>query len=39
MAWAKPLIEEARAAVARGEVNSLEEFEARSAAVLASLNS
>jgi antitoxin ParD1/3/4 len=37
MGWAKPLVEEARAAVARGEFLSLDEFEARSAALLASL--
>ena len=37
MAWAKPRVDEARAAVARGEVFSLEEFEARSAALLAAL--
>ena len=37
MAWAKPLVDKARAAAARGEVLSLEEFEARSAALLSSL--
>jgi len=37
MAWAKPLIDEAREAVARGEVLTLDEFETRSAALLTSL--
>jgi antitoxin ParD1/3/4 len=37
MAWAKPLVDEARAAVAKGEVISLEEFETRSATLVASL--
>ena len=37
MAWAKPLVDEARAAVARGEFISLEEHKARNAALLASL--
>jgi antitoxin ParD1/3/4 len=31
MAWAKPLVDEARAAVARGEVMTLEEHRARNA--------
>jgi antitoxin ParD1/3/4 len=37
MAWAKPLVDEARAAVARGEVVSFEEHKAHNAALLASL--
>ena len=37
MAWAKPLVEEARAAVARGDVITLEEHRARNAARLAAL--
>ncbi len=37
LAWAKPLVDEALAAVARGEVISREEHEARMDAVLASL--
>ena len=37
MAWAKPLVDEARAAVAHGEFISLEEHKARNAALLASL--
>jgi antitoxin ParD1/3/4 len=37
LAWAKPLVDEAFAAVARGEVISREEHEARMDAVLASL--
>lgn len=36
MEWAKPLIEEARAAIARGEVITLEEHRAHIAALLAS---
>ncbi len=32
MAWAKPLVDEARAAIARGEVMTLEEHRARNAA-------
>ena len=37
LGWAKPLVDEALAAVARGEVLSLEEHEARMDARLASL--
>ena len=37
MAWAKPLIDEARAAIARGEVMTLEEHRARNAARFAAL--
>ncbi len=37
LAWAKPLVDKALAAVARGEVISREEHEARMDAVLASL--
>jgi antitoxin ParD1/3/4 len=37
LAWAKPYVDEARAAVARGEFITLEEFKARNAALLASL--
>jgi antitoxin ParD1/3/4 len=37
MAWAKPLVDEARAAIARGEFVSLEEHKAHNAALLASL--
>jgi antitoxin ParD1/3/4 len=37
LAWAKPFVEEARAAVARGEFVSLEEYKAFNAALLASL--
>jgi len=37
LAWAKPLVDEALAAVARGEVTSREEHEARMDAVLGSL--
>jgi antitoxin ParD1/3/4 len=37
LAWAKPLVDEALGAVARGEVLSREEHEARMDAVLASL--
>jgi antitoxin ParD1/3/4 len=37
MAWAKPLVDEARTAIARGEFVSLEEHKAHNAALLASL--
>jgi antitoxin ParD1/3/4 len=37
LAWAKPYVDEARSAVARGEVISLEEYEALTSALLASL--
>lgn len=37
MAWAKPLVDEARAAIARGEVFTLDEHRARNAARLAAL--
>ena len=37
MAWAKPLVDEARAAVARGDVITLEERRARNATRLAAL--
>ena len=37
MAWAKPLIDEARAAIARGEVMTLEEHRARNAVRFAAL--
>jgi len=37
LAWAKPYVDEARAAVARGEFVSLEEHRAHNAALLASL--
>lgn len=37
MAWAKPLVDEARAAIARGEVMTLEEHRARNATRLAAL--
>jgi antitoxin ParD1/3/4 len=37
MAWAKPLVDEARAAIARGDVLTLEEHRARNAARLAAL--
>ncbi len=37
LAWAKPFVEAARAAVARGEFVSLEEHKAFNAALLASL--
>jgi antitoxin ParD1/3/4 len=37
LAWAKPLVDEARAAVARGEVMSLEEHQARMAQRLAAM--
>ncbi len=37
MAWAKPLVEEARADIARGDVLTLEEHRARNAARLAAL--
>jgi len=37
MAWAKPLVDEARAAIARGEVMTLEEHRLRNAERLAAL--
>lgn len=37
LAWAKPLVDEAREAVARGEFITLEEHKARNAARLAKL--
>jgi antitoxin ParD1/3/4 len=37
LAWAKPVVDEARAAIARGEFVSLEEHKAHIAALLASL--
>ena len=37
MAWAKPLVDEARAAIARGDVLTLEEHRARNAARSAAL--
>jgi antitoxin ParD1/3/4 len=37
LAWAKPFVEEARAAVERGEFVSLDEHKAHNAALLASL--
>jgi antitoxin ParD1/3/4 len=37
MAWAKPLVDEARAAIARGDVLTLEEHRGRNAARLAAL--
>lgn len=37
LAWAKPVVDEARAAVARGEVMSLAEHKARMKALLATL--
>ena len=37
LSWAKPYVDEARAAVARGEFASLEEHRAHNAALLASL--
>jgi len=37
LSWAKPFVDEARAAVARGEFVSLEEHKAHNAALLASL--
>jgi antitoxin ParD1/3/4 len=37
MTWAQPLVEEARAAIARGEVMTLEEHKARKAVQLAAL--
>ena len=37
LSWAKPCVDEARAAVARGEFVSLEEHRAHNAALLASL--
>jgi antitoxin ParD1/3/4 len=37
MAWAKPLVDEARAAIARGEVMTLEEHRVRNAERLAAL--
>ena len=39
LAWAKPYVDEGRAVVARGEVLSLEEYEARTGALIASLKS
>jgi antitoxin ParD1/3/4 len=38
MAWARPLVDEARAAIARGDIVSLEEAELNIDRVLASLN-
>ena len=38
MAWARPLVDDARAAIARGDVVSLEEAELDIDRVLASLN-
>ena len=37
LAWAKPYVDEARAAVERGEFVTLEEYKAHNAALLASL--
>ncbi len=37
MAWAKPLVDEARAAIAHGDVITLEEHRARNSARLAAL--
>lgn len=37
MEWAKPLVDEARAAIARGEVMTIEEHKARNSARLAAL--
>jgi antitoxin ParD1/3/4 len=37
LAWAKPFVDEARAAVARGEVLTLDEHKARNAARLAAI--
>ena len=37
LAWAKPYVDEARAAVARGEYVTLDEHKAHNAALLASL--
>jgi antitoxin ParD1/3/4 len=37
MEWAKPLVDDARAAIARGEVMTIEEHKARNAARLAAL--
>jgi antitoxin ParD1/3/4 len=37
LAWAKPYVEEARAAVARGEFCSFEQYQAHNAALLAAL--
>jgi len=37
LSWTKPYVDEARAAVARGEFVSLEEHKAHNAALLASL--
>ena len=37
MAWAKPLVDEARAAITRGEVMTLDEHRAKNAARLAAL--
>jgi antitoxin ParD1/3/4 len=39
MAWAKPFVDEAEAAIARGEVVTLEEHKAHMAALLATLKS
>ena len=39
LAWAKPYVDEARAAVARGDVLILDEHKARNAARLASIKS
>jgi antitoxin ParD1/3/4 len=39
LAWAKPYVDEARAAIARGEFVSLEEHKTHNAALLASLKS
>jgi antitoxin ParD1/3/4 len=38
LGWAKPYVDEARAAVARGEFVTLEEYKAHNAALLASLD-
>lgn len=37
MEWAKPMVEEARAAIARGEVMTIDEHKTRNAARLAAL--
>ena len=37
LAWAKPFVDEARAAIARGEVLTLDEHKARNAARLAAI--
>jgi antitoxin ParD1/3/4 len=39
LAWAKPYVDEARAAVARGDVLTLDEHKARNAARLAAIKS